>query len=312
MGTRAKYSRDMRTFGPVAIEPLIMAIAMLMAGNSADAQAPAKGQVLDTITVEAQRKHDELKRQVQQFVDSALIVQNDDGSNAKWIIPICPLVAGLSKDQGEFVLARISTIAKTAGARLDSEKCAPNLLIIVTDEPDRLLDEWSESNPTMFANREGSHEFKHFLKSSRPVRVWYNAEFLSGFFHDPLLTVSLHGAIVPKNPHALGTRIQFDSIRAIVTAVVIVDRKQLSDVNFGQLSDYVSLLALAEINLDKDHGNAPTILNLFANKDRAPSDGMSSWDAAFLKALYSTRQEDHLQLSEMATSMTKVLESPTR
>jgi hypothetical protein len=284
------------------------AIAVLLAGNGALAQPPGTGQELDTITVEAQRKHDQLQHEVQEFVDSALL-HNGDESNAKWVIPICPLVAGLSKDQGEFLLTGISSIANTAGARLASGNCDPNLLVVVTNEPDRLLAGWNKHNPSMFAKKEGMGEFKRFLKSPRPVRVWYNAEFLSGFFRDPLSAMSLGSAVVPENHHARDTRLEFGSVRAIITAVVIVDRNQLANVNFGQLSDYVSLLALAEINLDKDHGNAPSILNLFTNKGRAPADRMSSWDEAFLKALYGTRQEDHLQLSEMATTMTKVLEA---
>jgi hypothetical protein len=290
---------------------LATAIAISLAESSAHAQLPGTDQGIESITIEARRKHDELQHEVQKFVDSALIVQTGDWSNARWIIPICPLVAGLSKDQGEFVLSRISTIAIAAGARLDSEKCNPNLLVIVTNEPDHLLTEWTKSNPSMFAHSEGLGGFRRFLKNSRPVRVWYNAEFLSGFFHDPLRSIALNGGgvVVPQNHHAKDTRLEFDSIRAIITAVVIVDRKQLANLNFGQLSDYISLLALAEINLDKSHDNALSILNLFTDKDQTPPDRMSSWDRAFLKALYATHQEDHMQLSEVATTMTKALET---
>jgi hypothetical protein len=287
------------------------AIAISLAESNAQAQLPGAAQNIESITVEARRKHDDLQHEVQKFVDSALIVQNGDWSNAKWMIPICPLVAGLSKDQGEFVLSRISAIAIAAGARLDSEKCNPNLLVIVTNEPDHLLTEWSKSNPSMFARSEGLGQFRRFSSNSRPVRVWYNAEFLSGFFHDPLTSIALNGGgvVVPQNHHAKASRLEFDSIRAIITAVVIVDRKQLANVNFGQLTDYISLLALAEINLDKSHDNALSILNLFTDKDQTPKDRMSSWDEAFLKALYASRQEDHMQLSEVTTTMTKALET---
>jgi hypothetical protein len=286
------------------------AIAISLAESSAQAQRPGTDQEIESITVEARRKHDDLQHEVQKFVDSALIAQHGDWSNARWTIPICPLVAGLSKDQGEFVFSRISTIAIAAGARLDSEKCNPNLLVIVTNEPDHLLTEWSKSNPSMFARSGGLGEFRHFLKNSRPVRVWYNAEFLSGFFHDPLFNIALAGGVVaPLNHHAKDSRLEFGSIRAIITAVVIIDSKQLANVNFGQLSDYISLLALAEINLDKSHDNVLSILNLFTDKDQTPKDRMSSWDGAFLKALYATRQEDHMQLSEVATTMTKALET---
>jgi hypothetical protein len=51
-------------------------------------------------------------------------------------------VAGLNKQQGEFVLARLSEIAKTAGAPLGAETCKPNLYVIVTPDPELLLKQW--------------------------------------------------------------------------------------------------------------------------------------------------------------------------
>jgi hypothetical protein len=47
---------------------------------------------------------------------------------------------------------------------------------------------------------------------------------------------------------------------------------------------------------------APTILHLFG-EENAPTLGLSPWDFAFLKALYSTEQKDKMQLSEIKTSV---------
>jgi hypothetical protein len=104
----------------------------------------------------------------------------------------------------------------------------------------------------------------------------------------------------------LGSRLKFDDIRAIRTAIVVVDANQVSSVNFGQLADYIAMVGLAEVNLDQDHGDAPTILSVFANQGRTP-EGLSSWDQAFLRALYTTHLEDRMQTSEMTTVMTKTL-----
>jgi hypothetical protein len=263
---------------------------------------------LDEITVTAQRQHAELQREAHAFVNTA-IVHHDDWSYAKWIVPVCPLVAGLSKDQGEFVLARISSIAKAAGVPLDSEKCNANFLVIVTTEPDRQVKTWVHVDPTRFADAHGSQALKRFVNTARPVRVWYNSEFRTGFGNAPLTMVAIGGGTaVPFNYQARPTHLKFDSVRAIVSAIIIVDRNQVTHVNFGQLFDFVTMLGLAEIDQDKDHTEAPTILNLFTDAARAPPEGMSSWDEAFLKALYETPQESRMQLSEMTTSMTKSLE----
>ncbi|HEY2533528.1 MAG TPA: hypothetical protein VGJ20_37295 [Xanthobacteraceae bacterium] len=237
------------------------------------------------------------------------IVHHEDSAYAKWIAPVCPLVAGLSKAQGEFVLARISSIAGAAGVPLDSEKCNANLLVIVTNDPDRQVRTWVRVDPTRFADAHGSQALKRFVNTPRAVRVWYNAEFRTGFGNAPLTMVAMGaGTAVPFNYQARPTHLKFDSVRAIVSAIIIVDRNQVTHVNFGQLFDFVTMLALAEIDQDKDHTEAPTILNLFTDSARAPAEGMSSWDEAFLKALYQTSQESRMQLSEMTTSMTKSLE----
>jgi hypothetical protein len=42
-----------------------------------------------------------------------------------------------------------------------------------------------------------------------------------------------------------------------------MDAKQVGNLNFGQLTDYIGVVGLAQINLDKPLGDAPTILKLF-------------------------------------------------
>lgn len=289
---------------------LTLFAVFVCAGAAAATPPPPQesAHALDEITVTAQRQHAELQREVSTFVNTA-IVHHDDWSYAKWIVPVCPLVAGLSKDQGEFVLARISSIARTAGVPLDSQKCNANLLVIVTTQPDRQVKTWVRVDPTRFADAHGSQALKRFVNTTRAVRVWYNAEFRAGFGGAPLTMVAMGGGTaVPFNYHARPTHLKFDSVRAIVSAIIIVDRKQVTHVNFGQLFDFVAMLGLAEIDQDKDHTEAPTILNLFTDAARAPAEGMNSWDEAFLKALYGTPQESRMQASAMTTSMTKALE----
>jgi hypothetical protein len=62
---------------------------------------------IETITVEAARAREKVAQQVSQFV-SAIAVQRWDQSLANWQleIPICPLVAGLPRADGEYMLNR--------------------------------------------------------------------------------------------------------------------------------------------------------------------------------------------------------------
>jgi len=131
---------------------------------------------------------------------------------------MCPLVAGLSREAGEFVLTRLSQIAMSAHAPLGSATCKPNLFVLVANE----------------------------------------------------------------------------------SAIVVVDPVQVSKLNIGQLADYIGLVGLAEINLDKDLGEAPSILKVFAASEMAPQPlEMTTWDKALLQALYATSQDNRLQLSKI-------------
>jgi hypothetical protein len=64
---------------------------------------------------------------------------------------------------------------------------------------------------------------------------------------------------------------------------------------------------LAEINLDKDLGEAPTILKVFAASNIPPPAEMTDWDKAMLQALYTTPQRNRVQLSQMETATLKLL-----
>jgi len=86
-------------------------------------------------------------------------------------------------------------------------------------------------------------------------------------------------------------------------------RRQVVGLQIGQIADYVTMVSLAEPDLDAPLGTAPTILRLFAalppGEDRPA--GLSPWDAAFLKALYGTTLSLITQRSTIADRMLRDL-----
>ena len=56
---------------------------------------------------------------------------------ARWNVPICPLVAGLPAEQGEFILQRVSQALVAAETPLGPSDCKPNLHIVFTAEPEQ-------------------------------------------------------------------------------------------------------------------------------------------------------------------------------
>jgi hypothetical protein len=169
-------------------------------------------------------------------------------------------VTGLSREEGEFVLVRISEIARVAGARLAGEECHPNLLIFVTAQPKPLL-------RTMFGNATLS-KIDAFINTPRPVRVWHNAY------------------IVPAGAMARPGSRNSKFVWAFGTSYVVVDRTRLQGVSQVQLADYVGMVSLAEIKSTAHTGDSQTILRLFDGPPQAAPEGLSAWDQEFLRILY--------------------------
>ena len=270
------------------------------AQSTSAAPAPAPAPHIDTITVEAARHREEVERQVKAFVGQ-IAVKPYQSSLARWqtVVPMCPLVAGLPRADGEFILTRISKIAAAAGAPLASEHCKPNLYIVVSANPDALLKAWNKRDVWMFGDEsdQGGTKIRKFLNSDSPIRVWYNAELYSD---EGTPLGNLEGR---ANLRANATRIVFNDTRDLTSALIMVDSTRARGVNFGQLASYIAMLALAEIRAGADGADAPSILHLFSRPENDRPPGLSSWDEAFLKALYHTEQTDKQQLGEIKTTM---------
>jgi hypothetical protein len=283
-------------------------------------QAISAERQLDQITVEAKRKERaELQRQVDQFVDAA-VVHHFGESLMRWDTPVCPLVAGVPLNQGEFMLRRLSQAARDAGAPLAPEQCTANFFVLVTSQADRILEDLRKKAPGLFDTKRGVGTLRHFLLTERPIRVWYNwqnhgdpgaglavvAAFTGG-------SGTMGGVTGMPSPSAVGadgggfrmpnSRLTLTATKFINTAIIVVDLPRMKGINVGQLADYAAMVGLAEINLDKLVLSAPSVLRLFSEPSEAPVDGMSPWDQALLKSLYATPPKSVTQLSEIKTHM---------
>jgi hypothetical protein len=262
---------------------------------------------LDTITVETARDRKAIERQVNAFV-SGIAVAPRDQSLANWQAqaPICPMIAGLPRDDGEYMLARVSKIARAAGAPLAAEHCKPNFFVIFASDADALIKAWSKRDKTMFGDSGGTAIHK-FLTTAAPVRAWYNADIYNS---DGTPLGNGEGqsnfdiSQIRVNLRADATRIRFNEVRNLSSVLVVVDAPRARGVTFGQLAAYIAMLGLAEIRTDARAADAPaSILQLFAGAGKAPPSGLSGWDEAFLQALYHTEHSDQHQISAVKTAM---------
>ena len=299
-------SRTLILFAALAV--LAFADASAATGQTTPTHVSASAtEALDEVTVTAQRA--ELAKRVTAFVDT-ITGPHFDAGLPRWGKPVCPLVSGLLRDEGEFMLGRISDIARAAGVPLAGEKCRPNLYILVSKQPQELLRAMDRRNVWFtFGYAATNRVVDDFISKSAPVRVLYRDFPTWPCIHPPcdVPTVS-----VPKvGPITIsGDSWSFDShgpdyssIWYVFRGFVIIDAAQLQGVTRGQFADYVALVSFAQLKASDSLQDAPTILKLFDSTPQAAPAGMTDWDRAFLRALYTTDELKHMQRRDVVQAM---------
>ncbi|HEY6456131.1 MAG TPA: hypothetical protein VIY90_12730 [Steroidobacteraceae bacterium] len=289
---------------------LLLAAAAILAGThvgSAAAQSSAPSEV----TVTASRA--ELAPRVLKFVNQIAVQQNDAGL-PRWQDPVCPLISGLPRQEGEFTLARISQIASAARVPLAGEHCRPNLFIFVTLQPMQLLQAMANQKRIVTFGDATPTVIDEFIRTPRPVRVWYNTSMRTPEGTSPkqglpnvaqFLGGSALGGPPVYNDNDRTSHILLSKIWSFSYVFVIIDQARLAAVSRGQFADYVAMVGLADIKPGAHLGDARTILKLFDGAPQAAPEGLTDWDQAFLNSLYATEQISKTQRSHIANSMVR-------
>jgi hypothetical protein len=258
---------------------------------------------VEGVEVEGRPKADAaIRDQVHAYV-AGVLARNGEETLLRWREPLCPLVAGLPQDQGEYMLARITLIARNAGAKLAPRRCTPNFYVVVTGEPEALLKAWRKRDGALFG-RQAPAKVGRFLGQDRPVRVWHNWDFAPADGSSPT-EYSPTGA--PTINHPKDSRLVTNAVRGAWGVVAVVDAARLQGMSVAQLSDYIALTGLAELNPDAQPGAAPSILRLFDGPPAEAPATLSPWDQAFLAALYGSEQDNLNQRAQIAGRMLRAV-----
>lgn len=303
------------------------------AASSGSAGASSSAAERQQVVIQGQH---ELQRRVSEFVVHLTDFGDRATGMARWRDAVCPLVSGISQQQGDFVLARVSEIAQAAGAPLGGKKCRPNLLIMVTGKPQALLQDLVKKHRTLLFGDAPGKLIDTWVATSRPVRTWYDTmektpeglPMLQTSFpgmttgqtasENSLGTVSVNavnslggGGLSSKtNSWSQPSHLTLNGVWTIYRVVEVVDATQLKGASLGQIADYVAMSGLAQLRQDASLGDDPTILRLFDKAPQAASPGLTDWDRAFLKSMYSTEQKSVLQRGEIAEEMVREISTP--
>jgi hypothetical protein len=224
----------------------------------------------------------------------------DQESLVRWNAPLCFQALGFGEKDGETVAARLGQVASAAGAPLERRPCRANFVIIASTEPDRVLAAWYAQNNQLFGDTPLS-QIDDFLNGSKapPIRVWRNID-------RGRVATTRFGHFVPSNTNAESSAFVRNAILGFHSVFAVIDTGRTGNLELNQVSDYVAMTGLSNVDRDADFGAAASILRIFSSPAEAPP-ALTAWDAAFLRALYQSDQTSRSQRSEIAERMVREL-----
>lgn len=258
----------------------------------APAQASAQEQTEPDIVVVGER----LQEMVRSFVGEVAEAPNSERQMARWDRKICPLVAGLPAHQMQYMADRIAQRAHQVGLEAEGPGCRANILIFVTPDASVLAEGIVDEYRTLVAfystngiSTLGRGPLDEFTTSTAPVRWWHVNQTVSG--DGQSVGGDTPGTQVMRTTQA-PSRVRRMTRQDFLRVLIIVDARQANGVTFQALSDYLAMVALAQLDPEGETTGVPTILNLFQARDSGgviPT-AMTQWDEAYLDGLYNARR----------------------
>jgi hypothetical protein len=281
---------------------------LLMAGGiQASAETPT-----ESVTVTGSR------RVLHDFTNTFATPTLVTGKMARWEHRLCPIVAGQNARYTQFITQRVHYVALAAGAPVNSDaSCTPNIEIVFTTTPQDLLDTVSKDDQHYLGYFESVAQKKALATVTRPIQAWYATEstdlkgrrrldtgrsIVGGTTVGNLNGLSLTngGDVVSDTPGSPGTTLTDmapfyastgnhlnDGIHTGFRHILIViDSTKLAGQDIVPLADYISMLALTQINSLDACQNLPSIVDRMAPDCSHAVDSLTKYDLAYLKGLY--------------------------
>ncbi|MBS0331421.1 MAG: hypothetical protein JSS35_01515, partial [Proteobacteria bacterium] len=139
-------------------------------------ESPA-GTTVDSVTVIAPKAEQEkLPALVDRFVE-AHSAPSRIGQLSRWSDPVCPQAGGLPPAFDAYVSQRVKLVAAAVGAPVEKRPnrnfpCKPNLLIVFTTEPQKLMNDVRRRHPQMLGFHYAA-QAERLARVERPIQAWY-------------------------------------------------------------------------------------------------------------------------------------------
>jgi hypothetical protein len=300
----------------------IMLTPVLLAGITAVAmaQTPAPN---DSVTVSGTKEEQAVTR----FVAASVTPTRMTGKTARWETPICPAMQGIKPEEAEAMLARLKKNAADAGVRVNGKKdCDANIEIIFTEDPQGVMDQVKESQPDLLGYTDSSEERDRLATVKRPIQAWYRTAtqdlrghtFVDGSHTTdtgrgltavlPCTYTSQNKRLTVVNGMAVfqgvgtctrevtyaikantpgfalqdGLRSQFDHIS------IVVDTQKVAKMKADAVTDYISMVALAQLSSLETCQALPSITNMLVAGCTQSADTLTANDLGYLRGVYKS------------------------
>lgn len=302
---------------PLRLATALLAALLLFTDEAMPASAPARpdplpavGEDVDNVVITGRRPEGvSLQKFMLDFIAEVGDPTSDDNGYARWRNRVCVEVRNLNDiNAAQYVADRISTIALEVGLKPGAPGCRPNLHIIFSTDGRALASSLVKTQRNVFrpfggagGTTQGLRALEEFATSDAPVRWWQITMVV-----DPMGQIAIRVPNMMDGPTVVqgsNSRITNSVSDELWGNYVIVDINKLANVSWPQLTDYLAMVSLAQINPQRSPSSYSSILNLFDNP--ASASGLTEMDRTYLHALYKmdTRRMPQLQRSLLANTM---------
>ena len=295
----------------------------LFAASIVGAAAQPAAPPTEKVTVTGTRSRQVIESFVQSFATPARMT----GKIARWEDGICPTALGLKPVFLKFVMQRLRTVAAQVGAPVNTDGgCKPNVEIVFTTRPQALADGLKKDHEIYLGYADNKDQLARLATVNHPIQAWYTTQTrdLRGMTEvDNPKGGGVELTIVQEEPphvvtmimpHAHGRNVTGsrlgDGLRSSFYHVIIAaDPSKLSDYEIGSLADYISLLALTQLDSLDTCQQLLSIVNMLAKGCNKPANALTENDLAYLRGVYHMSLERTLrvQQDEMAYQMEQSL-----
>lgn len=262
------------------IRRIVLAAALAFTAAPALAQQPPQD-AEDRVTVEGRKPEDAVRA----FV--AEVGAAPSGTNlARWDRKVCVGVMNLKTEYAQKLADEVSLAAVKVGLEPGEPGCNANVLILADSEADALASRLVKDSlrhlapPDNDAGSLGRSELRKFEVSDAPVRWWHVSQTV---MTDTGQAIKDGKQVTVRQMGRTRKNVREDMVHVLI----ILDTQKIGVVSFASLADYISVVALAQIDAGADMHEFPSVLNLFANKEGDRTTRMTQWDLDYLKALYA-------------------------